>query len=487
MSRVSNKLEENLAIIRQKLGYGLSFDIAIRRITVAEKQAALVFIDGFVKDIETVEIMKRLMQIPREGLAGNAVRHILDDHLPFFEVSTEEELESAIDELLSGPMLLLVDGIDTCFVMDVREYPVRGVEEPDLERVTRGSREGFVETAIFNTIMVRRRVRDPNLRFEALKVGSRSKTDVFIGYISDIADPKLVDEVKERVDGITRDALPMGGKNLEEYILGTSTNPLPVTRYTERPDVTAAHLYEGHVAIFVDTTPFALLVPVTAWHFTQHAEEYFQNPPVGTYLRWIRSLGIFLSLFLIPLWYALVMHTTNLPGFLGVLGPAEPGNVALWVQFLILEIGLDMLRMALIHTPNALATSLGLVGAILLGDLAVEVGLFNAEPILYIAVVAIGTFGTPSIEFSLALRLFRYLIFFGTVAFGWIGLGVTTLITLAIFGLTRSFGVPYLWPLMPLDIHALLRIVFRYPIPNVANRPSMTNPQDKQATPKKKK
>ncbi len=146
--------------------------------------------------------------------------------------------------------------------------------------MTRGSRDGFVETAIFNVNLIRRRLRDPNLRFEALQVGRRSKTDVLIGYIADIADDSLVQEVKDRIGGaIDRDALPMGGKNLEEYILGTVLNPLPVTRYTERPDVAAAHLLEGHIVILVDTTPFVLMIPVTVWHFTQHAEEYFQNPP----------------------------------------------------------------------------------------------------------------------------------------------------------------------------------------------------------------
>ena len=294
MNETPKKLEEKLEIIKKRLGFGVTFDLIIRELNIAGRQAALVFFDGFIKDIETVEIMKRLLNIPRGGLALNVTEHIIKDFLPYFEVETKDNLDEAIDELLSGPMLLLIDGIIPIFVIDVREYPVRSVEEPDLERVTRGSREGFVETAIFNMVMVRRRVRDVNLRFEAMKVGKRSKTDVFLGYIDDIADPHLVKEVKKRISTINRDALVMGGKNLTEYLVEKSFNPLPLTRYTERPDVVAAHLYEGHLAIFVDTTPFVLLIPVTAWHFTQHAEEYFQNPPVGTYLRWVRTFGIFL-------------------------------------------------------------------------------------------------------------------------------------------------------------------------------------------------
>ncbi|NLJ73967.1 MAG: spore germination protein [Firmicutes bacterium] len=483
---VKRRLDENLQILKDKLGYKTTFDLIVRTIQAAHKKGALIFLDGFVNDYAVIEIMKSLMRIPRGGLTVNALEHLLHDYLPFYEISTADDLQDAMVQVLSGTMLLLIDGVCTVFVLDVRQYPVRGIEEPDLERVTRGSREGFVETALFNVNLIRRRIRDPMLRFEALQVGRRSRTDVLVGYIADIADPSLIQEVKKRIERIDRDAIPMGGKNLEEYILGTSINPLPVTRYTERPDVAAAHLYEGHVVILVDTTPFALIVPVTAWHFTQHAEEYFQNPPIGTYLRWVRTLGIFLSLVLIPIWYILA-ESTNLPSWLEFVGPREAGRVPLWLQFVLLEIGLDIIRMALIHTPNALATSLGLVGATLLGDLAVSIGLFTGEAILYTAVVAIGTFATPSLEFSLAIRLFRFFLFFGSALFGWLGLGVTSLITLLIFGLTRSFGVPYLWPLIPLDWPALLRIIFRYPIPQVAVRPRMTKPKDIRAMPREKK
>lgn len=391
-----------------------------------------------------------------------------------------------MDQLLAGTMLLLIDGIEEITVLDVRTYVCRGSEEPALEKVTRGSRDGFVETALFNVNLLRRRIRDPQLRFEALQVGRRSKTDVIVSYIADIVDPSLLDEVKSRIEAIDRDAIPMGGKNLEEYILGTVFNPLPVTRYTERPDVAAAHLLEGHVVIIVDTTPFALIVPVTLWHFTQHAEEYFQNPPVGTYLRWIRTAGIVGSLILLPLWYTLAV-SKNLPPWISFVGPKEPGRLALWFQLLLLEIGLDLIRMALIHTPDSLATSLGLVGAILLGDVAVSIGLFTGEAILYAAITAVCSFSTPSIELGNALRLFRYLLFFGAVVGGWWGLAAALFITLLTMGLTKSFGIPYLWPLIPFDGPALLRVLFRYPIPQVAVRPRLTKPQDLRAQKRKTK
>ena len=478
-------LDENLAQLESQLGYGITFDLVIRRLKVAHKQAALVFLDGFVNDVATIHIMRSLQAIPRLCVSSDALEQLMREHVPFFEVTIADSLEAGMEQLLSGTMLLFIDGIKNIAVLDVRQYVTRGSQEPSLEKVTRGSRDGFVETALFNVNLIRRRIRDPKLRFEALQVGRRSKTDILVSYIEDIADPSLVQEVKDRIEAIDRDAIPMGGKNLEEYILGTVVNPLPVTRYTERPDVTAAHLLEGHIAILVDTTPFALLIPATAWHFTQHAEEYFQNPAVGTYLRWVRTLGILGSLILLPLWYQLAT-SRNLPEWLAFIGPKEPGRLALWFQLLLLEFGLDLIRMALIHTPDALATSLGLVGAIILGDLAVSVGLFTGEAILYAAIAAICGFATPSIEFGNAIRLFRYLLFFGAVFGGWVGLGISSVITFLVFGLTKSFGIPYLWPLIPFDGPALLRVIVRYPIPQVAVRPRLTKPQDLRAQNKKR-
>lgn len=483
---MNRNLEDNLDVLKSKLGYEITFDLVIRKVKVAHKQAALVFLDGFVNDVATIHIMRSLQTIPRIGISVNALEQLLQEYIPFFEVSTADSLEAGMEQLLSGTMLLLIDGVNNIAVLDVRQYVTRGSEEPSLEKVTRGSRDGFVETALFNVNLIRRRIRDPNLRFEALQVGRRSKTDILVSYIEDIADPSLVQEVKSRIEAIDRDAIPMGGKNLEEYILGTVFNPLPVTRYTERPDVAAAHLLEGHIAILVDTTPFALIVPVTAWHFTQHAEEYFQNPPVGTYLRWVRSFGIFAALMLLPIWYTLAT-SSNLPQWLAFIGPKEPGRLALWFQLLLLELGLDLIRMALIHTPDALATSLGLVGAIILGELAISVGLFTGEAILYVAIVAICSFATPSIEFGSAIRLFRYLLLLGAIVAGWWGLGLALVVTLLVFGLTKSFGIPYLWPLLPFDGPALLRVIFRYPIPQVALRPRLTKPRDIRAQVKKKK
>ena len=249
----------------------------------------------------------------------------------------------SISGVLSGPTALVIDGIDEVILIDARTYPVRGPQEPDMERVVRGSRDGFVETIVFNTALTRRRVRDPSLRMEFMQVGRRSKTDVVLCYIEDIADTNTVKKLKNTISQIDTDGLPMADKTIEEYISGSYWNPFPVVRFTERPDTAATHLFEGHVIIFVDGSPSAMITPVTYWHHLQHAEEYRNNPISGAYLRLVRYLAVIASIFLLPLWYLLTMDPHLLPDVLSFIGPNEEGSIPLIIQFLLIEVGLDML------------------------------------------------------------------------------------------------------------------------------------------------
>lgn len=466
------------------MGVSESFDLVLREMKIGEQRVALLFIDGMNKDDVTARILIHL----QADLKGDLPQRFekLKALVPYVEVDSAETVAAVAEQVLAGPLALLVDGMNKAVILDLRTYPTRSVEEPDLERVSRGARDGLTETLVLNAALLRRRLRDPALRIERVAVGKRSKTDVAICYIKDIAHSDLVGRVRAHIKQVQVDALPMGGKNLEEFILGTKLNPLPTTRYTERADVAAAHLLEGHVLVMVDTTPAAMILPAGAFHFVQHAEEFFQNPVVGTYLRWVRFLGIALTLALTPVWLALALNPELLPENLRFIGPDKVGNVPLALQFFVLELGIDLIRMALIHTPNALATSLGIVGAILLGELAVEVGLFANEAILYTAVVAIGYFAVPNIEFGLALRLCRYLLLALALLAGLWGVAAGLALLFLVFGFTRSMGMPYLWPLLPLDLPALLRVLFRFPIPSVRHRAfpaagdRTTGPRDKE-------
>jgi len=418
-----------------------------------------------VKDHVTTDLLRDLQRIERSELAPRPIERLLRTKLPWMEIDVVESLPDVTREVLAGQMALLVDGEDRAVLLDLREFPVRSIDEPDLERVTRGSREGLVETIVFSTALIRRRLRDPRLRFEMLTVGEKSPTPVAIAYVKGVASESLVGEVRRRIQMVRPDALPMGARSLEDLIVEAWWNPLPTVRYTERPDVAAAHLMEGHAIVLVDTTPMAMIMPATLWHFTEHAEEYFQKAVTGTWLRWVRLVGILASLTLTPLWLALFLQQESLPEWLSFIGPPETDpTIPIPLQLLLLEIGIDLIRQALIHTPNALATSLGIVGAILLGELAVEVGLFSSETILYTAIVALGTFATPSLEFSLAVRILRLLALVATISFGMGGLAAALALAFFLFASTRSFGVPYLWPLIPFQPTGLLRLLFRRPV-----------------------
>lgn len=468
------EIEANQREMRARLGVGTTFDVLEREIEIGGRKALLYFVDGFVKDKVTQDMIRSLQQIERREMVPNPVQKLLAQRIGYFEVDTVTTVEEAVDEVLSGPVVLLIDGERTAIVLDVREYPVRGIDEPDLEKVTRGSHEGFVETVVFNTAMIRRRLRDPKLRFEVQRVGERSKTDVAVGYVQDLADPGLVEEVKRRISEAKVQALPMGAKNLEEIIVKEPWNPIPRVRYTERPDVAVAHLLEGHVIVIVDTTPMALIVPVTAFHFFEHAEEFFQSPIVGTYLRWIRAVAFVVAILLTPTWLALFLSKESLPQVFEIVGPKEGGySVPIPLQLFLLEFGSDLIRMALIHTPNALATSLGIVGAILLGELAVEVGLFVPETIFYTAVASVGYFAVPSIEFGYTIRIYRYLLLILVTLLRLPGLLLGILFGFLILARTKSVDKPFLWPLVPFNGPALVKALFRLPVPTVTHLPEI--------------
>lgn len=476
--REGNSFDKTVEGLSDKLGIGVSFDVVRRDMKIANKKASLFFVDGFVKDDIMLWIMSILQDLDREEILPDTLNKLIASKIPYVECDSTEDIEEAEYSILSGSVALFVESIKEIIIIDARTYPARGPEEPDLEKVTRGSKDGFVETVVFNTSLIRRRLRDPNIRFELIKVGNRSQSDVVIAYIEDIANKDLVEDLRQKLKDIETEALGMGVKTVEEFILGRGWNPFPQARFTERPDVTAAHLLEGHVAVLVDTTPSAMILPATVFHFTQHAEDYYQNPTVGTYIRWVRLLTILISFILSPLWLLFATNQELLPQALKFIGPDETGQIPLLIQFIVLELGLDILRIASIHTPTALSTSLGIIGALLLSEFAVDVGWFIPETVLYMAIVGIGMFATPSIEFAMAIRIFRLILLILTGVFGLYGFIAGILIMAIVLLTTRSFGgTHYLWPLIPFNKRALGTIVMRKPIAEVQTRPEFVRPR----------
>ncbi|MBP2243366.1 stage V sporulation protein AF [Cytobacillus eiseniae] len=475
---VSNNFVENTTYLKNMLGVDKSFDVIQLDVEYAERQMAFYFVDGFVKDDILHYLMKILSDLEKEELEGDTLSKLVKKHIPYVEVETNDDLNSVVDAVLAGPTALVVEGVNKVILIDARTYPVRGPQEPDIERVVRGSRDGYVETIVFNTALTRRRVRDRTLRMEYMQVGRRSKTDIVVSYIEDIADPDLVKMVKDSIAKIDTDGLPMAEKTVEEFISGRHWNPYPMIRYTERPDTAATHLYEGHVCIIVDGSPSVMIAPTTFWHHLQHAEEYRNKPLVGAYLRMVRFIAVWASLFLLPLWYLLAVQPELLPANLAYIGPNDTGQLPLIIQFLMIELGLDILRMAAIHTPSSLATALGLVAALMIGQVAVEVGLFINEVILYLAIAAIGTFATPSYEMSLANRLIRIGLLLLTSVFHGYGFVIGIALFILMLARLKSFGVPYLWPLIPFNIRAFRDVILRSPIPLKNRRPRILHPKD---------
>lgn len=471
--RADTSLEYNSDWMSQKLGIDRSFDVIRRDLSIANREAALFFVDGFAKD----QVMERILTTfamlePQDlcsdgiSLCPDAFKKVFHRYLAYIETETTDDLQEAVNKVLAGPLALVIDGFDKIIIIDAREYPVRSPQEPDLEKVVRGSRDGFVETIVFNTALIRRRIRDPKLRMEMMTVGRRSQTDVCVSYIEDIVHSDLVKDVKDKLEQIDIDGIPMAEKSIEELIApGTYWNPLPRVRYTERPDVAASHLLEGHILIIVDTSPSVIILPSTVWHHLQHAEEYRQSLGVGVFIRLLRYAAVFMSVFLMPLWLLLALNPHIVPESLKFIGTAEPGAVSLSVQFILAELGINLMRMAAIHTPPTLTTALGLIAAVLIGDIAISVGLFSPEVVLYTAIAAVSIFATPSTELGQANTLFRLFLIVSVAVFGLPGFaGAVFLISLLLIS-TKSFGVPYLWPLVPFNASALKDILIRPPVP----------------------
>lgn len=482
--KLNSDYAQTLNLIKKELGAGDSFDIVVREFRVAGRKTALIGIDGLIKDDVLTWIMQSLFLLTDSQCQPDHIKSVLKTAIPYIELSSENNIDELLYFVLSGSILLVIEGLKEVMVIDARTYPSRNPEEAEIERVVRGSRDGFTETIVFNTALVRRRVRDPKLRIEMKRVGKRSKTDVCLCYIEDIADPELVATIRSRIEGIEIDAVPMAEKAVEELILpGNWWNPFPRVRYTERPDVAAVHLFEGHVLVMVDTSPSVIVAPATYFHHVQHAEEYRQNPAVGAYIRWVRFLAIIASIIITPLWMLLALTPELLPGFLKFIGPEKIGQVPIFIQFLIAEISLDLIRMAAIHTPSPLATALGVIAALLIGDIAVNIGLFAPEVILYTAVVAVGSYCTPSYEMSMANRLIRFFILLATGFFKLPGLIISIILSILLAAFTKSFNVPYLWPLIPFNYRAFKSIIIRSPVPVQNLRPEILRPLDARRQP----
>ena len=439
-----------------------SFDIIKKPLRVGKDEVTLYYIDGFIKDTVMMKLMMSFLAL--EGMESDP-RAFCAKALPYVETEVITTQETALQMVLAGAAVLLASTFGgAAVVIDARTYPARETTEPEGDKVMRGARDGFVETLIFNTALIRRRIRSPALTMSYLSVGSRSKTDVVVCYMTGVADEALVKRVKERLTSIRTDALPMGHESLAECLIRKRWyNPFPKIRYTERPDAAAAQLLEGSVLVLCDTSPQVMILPTSIFDFMQETNDFYFPPLTGTYIRLVRHAVFWLTLFLTPTWYLLINNASWLPAWLSFIIPTEMGRIPILAQLLLVEFMIDGLRMASLNTPSMLSNSLSVVGGLILGDFAVDIGWLIPEVILYMAFVAIANFTQRSYELGYAFKFMRMGLLVLTALGGvWgYGAGVVFILILLATNVTVTGTRSYLYPLIPFDGKALKSLLFR--------------------------
>lgn len=461
----SKDYRENIQTIDALLHPDASFDLIKRELTVGENEATFYYIDGMVKDDTMLKLMQIFIGMKGLPTGADAADVFAKRHVPYVEVEVATDTDAAMLLVLSGGVLMLGETFgQNAVLIDARTYPVRSVAEPESDRVMRGARDGFVETLIFNTALLRRRIRDPRMRVVYKNIGKTSKTDVALVYIEGKADDGYVQWLSDKLDAVDADCLTMGHESLAESLIPKKWyNPFPKIRSTERPDTAAAQLAEGSVLILCDTSPEAMILPTSIFDFLQETGDYYFPPLTGSYLRIVRHIIFWLTLFLVPLWYLLVMHPQYVPEWLSFIVPDDHGSLPLIVQLFLVEFVIDGLKLASMNTPSMLTNSLSVVGGLILGDFAVDIGWLIPEVILYMAFVAIANFTQASYELGYAVKFMRMLLLGVTALFGVWGfaLGLIGILLLIASNATVNRRRSYLYPLIPFNGKALCRLLIR--------------------------
>lgn len=374
MKSLTASFKDNIRMLDGRLRVKENFDIVGKDLVIGERKARMYLVDGFIKDEVMEKVMEYIMALNTEDMTlAHTAKEFSDRYVTYVETDESDQTEEIVTAVLSGTLALLIEGYEFAVMIDARTYPVRNVQEPEDDRVLRGARDGFVETLVFNTALIRRRIRDPKLTMDIQQVGSVSRTDVVLCYMEDTVDRKLLDKLKKKIAGISISTLTMGQESLAECLVKTQWyNPFPKVRYTERPDAAAASALEGNVLIIVDNSPSVMVIPSGLLDFLQDTNDYYFPPLVGTYLRFVR-MGVFLlTLLLTPVWFLLIQNPDAIPSWLEFIKVAEPNDVPIIWQLLIIEFIIDGLKIASLNTPTVLSNSFSIVGALILGDFAVQ-------------------------------------------------------------------------------------------------------------------
>ena len=429
-TKVFSKRDKNVDYMNQMLPVEDSFDIVQRDIQIGGKDATFYFIDGFTKDESMLKIMDSFFNIKEEDMPKDAAA-FATTCIPYVEVDVIGDFDQIFRNLLSGVTCLFIDGYQACLAIDCRTYPARSVDEPDKDKSLRGSRDGFVETIVFNTALMRRRIRDRHLVMKMLEVGESSRTDVALCYMEDRVDQELLKNLNYRIRDIKVDDLRMNQQSLAECLFKRKWyNPFPKFKFTERPDTAAACLLEGKVVILVDNSPSAMILPTSILDIIEEANDYYFPTLTGMYLKISRALITFLTIFLTPVFLLFMQNLSWLPKIFAFVAVKDTVNIPLIFQLLMLEVAIDGLRLAALNTPSMLSTPLSVIAGLVMGEFSVKSGWFNAEVMLYMAFVAVANYTHPNFELGYALKFMRLELLVLTAVFNWIGFLAGTVIVI---------------------------------------------------------
>ena len=467
MEKISNDYRENVRVLDGLLGVGRSCDMVSRDYLIGGRRARLWVVDGFGSD----SILERMGAFwltlkPENVVSLTEMQDFLDRYITFSESNVTFDISDAVTSVFLGKSLLAVEGLAGVALMDAKGYPSRSVHEPPDGKVLRGSHDGFVEAVVPNMALLRRRIRDPHLTMEGHKVGSRTHNDAVLCYLDDKVDQDLLRKLRGKLLGLDVRSLSMAQESLAEAIRPKQWyNPFPKVRYTERPDAAAASIMEGSIVLMVDNSPSVMILPTGFFDFTQESNDYYFPPLVGTYLRVLRVTVFLLSLFITPAWYLMVSEPNRLPGWLNFLSSPEPVSLSLLSQLLVVEFLIDVLKLASLNTPDSLSNSFSMLGALVLGDFAVQAGWLGPEVLVYMAFVSVAGFAQPSYELGYAFKLLRVALLLVTAAFDVWGFCLGVVGIFVLLCTTKPLvGKGYLYPLVPFNGKALLRLLVREPI-----------------------
>ncbi|MBE5884585.1 MAG: spore germination protein [Lachnospiraceae bacterium] len=463
---LSTSLQENIAALERLLPIGTSFDLVSRHLYLGDTPAYWLGVNGLCR----TEILQQIfsdLQNPlyvKNGQVEDIVR-FMSAKIGYAQVTLTDSMEEILRNVLSGPSVLFIDGFAQALLIDVRTYPTRSISEPDAEKITRGARDGFVETLLFNANLIRRRVRSTDLTFAIHNVGTDSKTDVAIAYLGHSVNQELLEALTHTLQNLKVTSLTMGSKSLEELLVKKHWwNPLPSIQLTERPDVACSYLLEGHILIIVDNSPGVLILPGTIFQFTQSPEDYYKSPLIGSYFRLVRLACIPVSLLLMPLFLLVTAYFPEFAQRLQLLHTENLTPIRLIVYVIAVEFILDLFRYSASVSSSHVSGSLSIVGGLIIGDIAVNLNWASPEVLFYGAVTLLTSLSISSVEFADALRVYRIFLVIVTGFFGLPGFIIgMTLVSLSI-ATTPSFGgMSYFWPLVPFNGKALRNLLFRCP------------------------